>query len=109
MYKLFAAIDLLPVNCGHVSANQSAWCAAKFVNIGRYVVVASKSGPVETGPTILVATALFCMLIVGSTCNYAFFKTDVCDTGGEERTTTLTATPTVIPTGVTTMTSETSG
>ena len=88
-----------------MAASRSAGCAAEFVNIGRYVVVSSKSVPVETGPTILVATALFCMLIVGSTCNYAFFKTDVCDTGGEERTTVST----VIPTGVTTMTSETIG
>jgi len=41
-----------------MAASRSAGCAAEFVNIGRYVVVASKSGPVETGPTILVATAL---------------------------------------------------
>ena len=46
------------VKCGHVAANRSAGCAAEFVNIGRNVVVALKSGPVETGPTILVATAL---------------------------------------------------
>jgi len=33
--------------------------AAEFVNyIGRNVVVASKSGPVETVPTVPVATAL---------------------------------------------------
>ena len=29
-----------------------------FMNIGRNVVVASKSGRVETGPSALVATAL---------------------------------------------------
>ena len=37
---------------------QSAGRATELENIGRNVVVASKSGPVETGPTILVATAL---------------------------------------------------
>ena len=42
-----------------MGANQSARCTAKFVNIGRNVVVALNSGPVETGPTILVATALY--------------------------------------------------
>jgi len=42
-----------------MAANRSAGCAANFVNIGRNVVVALKSGPVETGPTILVATALY--------------------------------------------------
>ena len=89
-----------------MAASRSAGCAAEFVNIGRYVVVTSKSVPVETGPTILVATALFCMLIAGGTCNYAFTQDYyVCDTGGEERTTVST----VIPTGVTTMTSETIG
>jgi len=36
------------VNCGHVAAKRSAGCAAKFVNICRNVVVASKSGRVET-------------------------------------------------------------
>jgi len=41
-----------------VAANWFAGSAAKFVNIGRNVVVALKSGPVETGPTVLVATAL---------------------------------------------------
>ena len=46
------------VNCGHVAASRSAGHATEFVNIGRTVVVASKSGPVETGPTALVATAL---------------------------------------------------
>ena len=33
-------------------------CATKFENIGRNVVVASERGSVETGPTVLVATAL---------------------------------------------------
>ena len=46
------------VNCGHMAANQSARCTAEFVNIGRNVVVALKSGLVETGPTILVAMTL---------------------------------------------------
>jgi len=46
------------VNCGHVAANRSAGRTAEFVNIGRNVVVALKSGPVETGPTVPVATAL---------------------------------------------------
>jgi len=39
------------VNCGHVAANQSGGCATEFVNIGRNVVVALKSGRVETQPT----------------------------------------------------------
>ena len=42
-----------------MAANRSAGCAAEFENIGRNVAVVSKSGPVETGPTILVATALY--------------------------------------------------
>jgi len=41
-----------------VAANRSAGCAAEFVNIGRNVVVALKSGLVETRLTVLVATAL---------------------------------------------------
>jgi len=41
-----------------MAANWSAGRAAKFENVGRNEVVASKSGPVETGPTVLVATAL---------------------------------------------------
>ena len=52
-FKLFAAIDLYSVNCGHV--NRPARRAAEFENI---MAVASKSGPVETRPTVLVATAL---------------------------------------------------
>ena len=56
-FKL-SAIDHYSVNCGHVAANQSARCAAEFENIGRNVAVALKSGPVETGPTVLVAMAL---------------------------------------------------
>ena len=32
------------------------------MNIGRNVIVASKSGSVETGPTVLVATALYSIL-----------------------------------------------
>ena len=51
--KLFAAIDLHSDDCGQVAANQSARYTAEFENIGRNVVVASKSGPVETGPTVL--------------------------------------------------------
>ena len=43
-----------------MAANWSAGRAAEFVNIGRNVLVASKSGPVETGPTVPVATALNC-------------------------------------------------
>jgi len=46
------------VNCGPVAANRSAGHAAEFVNIGRNVVVASKSGRVETRPTQPVTTAL---------------------------------------------------
>ena len=46
------------VNCGCMAANQSAGHTAEFMSIGRNVVVASKSGPVETRPTVLVATAL---------------------------------------------------
>ena len=39
--------------------------AAEFVNyIGRNVVVASKSGPVETVPTVPVAAALFMVIHV---------------------------------------------
>ena len=57
-FKLFAAIDLYSVNCDCVAANQPAGRTAKFENIGRNVVVVSKSGLVETRPTILVATAL---------------------------------------------------
>ena len=44
--------------CG---CHPSAGHTAKFMNIGRNVVVASKSGPVETGPTTLVVTALPCL------------------------------------------------
>ena len=57
-FKLFAAIDLYSVNCGHVALYQSARRITEFENIGRNVVVASERGLVETGPTILVATAL---------------------------------------------------
>ena len=40
---------------------QSAVRTAEFMNyISRNVVVASKSGPVETVPTVPVATALTC-------------------------------------------------
>ena len=49
---------LFSVNCGHVAANWSARHATEFKNVGRNVVVVLKSGLVETGPTILVATAL---------------------------------------------------
>ena len=42
-----------------MAANWFARNAAEFENIGRNVVVALKSGPVETGPNIVVATALY--------------------------------------------------
>jgi len=57
------AINLCYVNCGHVAAN---WSASRTA-VGRNVVVASKSGPVETRPTILVATAL-CMASSDTVC-----------------------------------------
>ena len=57
-FKVFAAINLYSVNCGHMALYQSAWCTAEFEDISRNVVVATKSGPVETGPTVPVATAL---------------------------------------------------
>ena len=41
-----------------MAANRSAGRAAEFENIGRNVVVASKRGLIETGATVLVATAL---------------------------------------------------
>ena len=41
-----------------MAANWFARNAAEFENIGRNVVVALKSGLVETGPNVLVATAL---------------------------------------------------
>ena len=59
-FKLFAAIDLYLVNCGRMAAKRSAERTAEFENIGRNVVVVSKSGPVETGPTVPVAMALKC-------------------------------------------------
>ena len=46
------------VNCGHMAANRSAGHTAEFMNIGRNVVVASKSGRVETRPTRPVTMAL---------------------------------------------------
>ena len=46
------------VKCGHMAVNWSAGCTTNFVNIGKNVIVASKSGPVETVPTVLVAMAL---------------------------------------------------
>jgi len=49
----------LPVNCGHLAANQSVGRAAEFENIGRNEVVASKSAR----PTVLVAMALQCYCI----------------------------------------------
>ena len=45
-----------------MAANRSAGRAAEFVNVGRNVVAALKSGPVETGPTVPVATALYMLL-----------------------------------------------
>ena len=53
------SLALSSVNYGHVAANRFARHAAKSVNIGRNVVVASKSGLVQIGPTVLVATALY--------------------------------------------------
>ena len=57
-FKLFAAIDLYSINYRQMAANRSAGHAAKFENIGRNVVVASKRGLIETGATVLVAMAL---------------------------------------------------
>ena len=57
-FKLFAAIDLHSVNCGHVALYRSARVRRSIREIGRNVVVASKSGPVETRPTGLVAASL---------------------------------------------------
>ena len=57
-FKLFAVINLYSVNCGRVAVNRSAGHAIEFKNIGRNVVVVSKSCLVETGPTVLVATVL---------------------------------------------------
>ena len=57
-FKLSAAIDLYSVNCGRVAVNRSAGHAVEFENIGRNVIVVSKSGLVETGPTALVAMAM---------------------------------------------------
>ena len=48
------------IRMGSKAANRSAGRAAEFVNIGRNVVVVLKSDPVETGPTVPVATALLC-------------------------------------------------
>ena len=56
--SLSKLIDLYSVNCGHEALYWSAGYAAEFKNIGRNVVVVSKSGAVDTGPTVLVATAL---------------------------------------------------
>ena len=69
-FKLFATIDLYSVKSDHVAANWSAGHAAEFNNIGRNVVVVSKSGLVETGPTVLVATALsnWALLVCYATC-----------------------------------------
>ena len=53
MFKLFAAIGLYPVN--YMVANWSAGHTIEFKNIGKNVVVASKS---ESGPTALVAPVL---------------------------------------------------
>ena len=53
LFKLFAAIGLYPVN--YMVANWSAGHTIEFKNIGKNVVVASKS---ESRPTALVATVL---------------------------------------------------
>ena len=55
MFKLFAAIGLYSVNYMYVVANWSAGHTIEFKNIGKNVVVVSKS---ESGPTALVATVL---------------------------------------------------
>ena len=47
-----------------MAAKQSTRHTAEFMNIDRNVVVASKSGPVETGPTVLVAMALHVSYII---------------------------------------------
>ena len=54
------------VSC--TTRSRSAGCTAEFENI---VVVASKNGPVETGPTVLVATALLCTCggVICTVCN----------------------------------------
>jgi len=54
---VFAAINLYSVNCGRVAAN---WSAGRTAEFERNVAVVSKSGPVETRQTLLVATALIC-------------------------------------------------
>jgi len=41
-----------------MAANRSAGHTAKFVNISRNVIIASKSGQAETQPTQPVTTAL---------------------------------------------------
>jgi len=64
VFKLFAAIDLYSVNCGRIAAKRSAGCTAKFMNIGRNVVVVLKSGPVETGPTVLLHCGCYCTIEV---------------------------------------------
>ena len=58
-FKLFAAVDLYSVNCGQVALYRSAGRVVEFVNVGRNLVVATKSGPVETVPIVPVATALY--------------------------------------------------
>ena len=52
-FKQFVAIDLYSVNCAHVALYTGLPGAPP-----NYVVVALKSGPVETVPTVPVATAL---------------------------------------------------
>ena len=56
----------ISITCGHMAANRSRGRAAKFMNIGRDVVVASKSGLVETKPIIPMATALLCTCFLAS-------------------------------------------
>ena len=63
-FKLFAAIDLYSVNCGRMAAKRSAKRTAEFKSIGRNVVVVSKSGPVETGPTVLLHCGCYCTIVV---------------------------------------------
>ena len=62
--KLFAAIDLYSVNWGRMVAKRSAKCTAEIKSIGRNVVVVSKSGPVETGPTVLLHCGCYCTIAV---------------------------------------------
>ena len=61
-FKLFAAVDLYSVlACQLWSCGCQPVCRVRrrIWDYWQNVVVASKSGPVETGPTVLMATALY--------------------------------------------------